>query len=109
MSGRALHLVSDSLQAVSEAGLDISEQELVEALREAQVRADEGEGGAGALSARELSVALSWPHGRILESLRSLKELGQLEVVIVRRQNLIGHWQGIPCYRLRDGAIGGGA
>ena len=101
MSGRALHLVSDSVQAAGETGLDISEQELIAALREAQVQADGGR-GEGALSARELSAALGWPYVRVIESLRSVNEAGRLEVVMVKRRNLIGRWQGIPCYRLQQ-------
>lgn len=79
--------------------LDITENDLIEALRQA---AECGGDAEGAISVDELRVALGWGKTRIREILRDLKMDGRLEIVWVPSESLDGKRIVKPAYRLVD-------
>jgi Fic family protein len=99
MSGRALHLVGQAVQADAEGSLDITENELIQALAEAVLHIDEDRDGF--LTAREMIRALGWAENRVKSQLRELHEQGLLESRKVPYRDIAGRITRVPAYRLR--------
>lgn len=79
--------------------VEVTEGELVQALRQAQtVDSDDR----GAMTTRELRKALGWGADRVREHLHELSAGGRLEVVKVWRMQLDGVTRRTTGYRLTD-------
>jgi len=92
-------VVRQTIQADSEEGLDISENELIRALAEAQPVIDENR--EGFLTAREMVQALDWSAWRVKAHLHELHDQGQLETRKVQYQDIAGRVTRVPAYRLK--------
>ena len=78
------------------ATIDVTESELLEALRAAVATPDRGDG----LTTPELAQALGWSEDRVRRALRRLRAQGIVEPTRVRRETLSGVMQPVPGYRL---------
>ena len=101
MPERALHLVGQTVQAEAEASLDISENELIQALAEAQIDLEQDR--EGFLTMREMVAALDWPKARITANLHALHSQGRIETRKVVVVDIAGRRTRVPAYRLRAG------
>lgn len=79
--------------------IELTEQDLIEAVLEAQ--AARAEGAEGALTMRELIKQTGWGERRVQLRLDELKCGGRLDVVRVNREALDGRMVRVPAYRLR--------
>ena len=78
------------------ATIDVTENELLEALRAAVATPDRGDG----LTTPELARALGWSEHRVRAALRRLRAQGAIQPVRVPRETLSGVTQLVPGYRL---------
>ena len=78
------------------ATIDVTESELLEALRAAVATPDRGDG----LTTPELAQALGWSEDRVRRALRRLRAQGAIQPVRVPRETLTGVIQLVPGYRL---------
>ena len=76
--------------------IDMTESELLEALRAAVATPDRGDG----LTTPELAQALGWSEQRVRDALRRLRAQGAIQPVRVPRETLAGVVQLVPGYRL---------
>ena len=100
MSGRGLHLVGQAVQAEAEDSLDISENELIQALAEAQIDVEQDRDGF--LTMREMLGALDWPKARITANLHALHSQGRIETRKVIMVDISGRRTRVPAYRLKS-------
>jgi len=78
------------------ATIDVTENELLEALRTAVSAPDQGDG----MTTPELARALGWSENRVRRALRRLRAQGAIQPVRVPRETLAGVIQLVPGYRL---------
>lgn len=78
------------------ASIDVTESELLEALRAAVATPDRGVG----MTTPELALALGWSEQRVRDALRRLRAQGVIEPTRVWRRNLGGVMQPVLAYRL---------
>lgn len=78
------------------ATIDVTESELLEALRAAVATPDRGDG----MTTPELAQALGWSEQRVRDALRRLRAQGAIQPVRVPRETLAGVVQLVPGYRL---------
>ena len=90
---------SDQVQADAAPGLDIAEQELIDALEAAA----QAEGGNGALTVRELARRKRWTVNRTRSHLASLIAIGRCEVTRKQIVNIAGNSTRVPAYRIKHG------
>jgi hypothetical protein len=79
------------------APVEISESEILEALRESIGNPDLGP--SDAFTRGEIAVAMGWGLTKTGKELTALKAKGQLEVLRVRREGLDGRPASVPGYR----------
>lgn len=79
------------------ANISISENELLDALREAT---ESEQGDDGALTLREIMAATGMSERRAKEHMSRLKAAGRIEPVKVRREALDGRNALVPAYRV---------
>lgn len=79
------------------AAIDITEAEILEALRESMDNPDLGP--ADAFTRNEIAEAMGWSLDRTSAHLLAVKRQGQLEVVTVKREALDSRQMSVPGYR----------
>ena len=100
MPGQPLHVVRQTVQADSAQGLDITENELIRALEEAQVETQQDR--QGFMTTAEMSRALDWTYWRVKAQLHDLRDQGRLETRKVQYRDISGRVTRVPAYRLRS-------
>ena len=78
----------------------ITQAELLEALREAAQRSEEGP--EGAYTTEELAELTGIYRGKVKETIRALIRLGKAECVHVRRPSIDGRMFRVPAYRIKS-------
>jgi hypothetical protein len=77
--------------------LNVTESELLEALRRAAVDREDTQ---GAMTSRQLADALEWTRDRVYKELHRLRNAGQLEVHWIPALDVAGRRVRVPGYRL---------
>ena len=81
-----------------ETALDISQSELLDALR-AATNGDGEESNGGGLTSREVQQQLGFGQNKVLSILRQGIEDGSVEAIQLRRKNIVGTLTKTWCYR----------
>jgi len=82
----------------------MTEDQLLEALRAAQVTQDDDD-RQGARTSEELQDTLGWTKDRVLDALRRLSKANRLEVRKVPKVDIAGRTLRVPAYRLRSNGV----
>ena len=99
MPGQPLHVVRQTVPPGPEESLDITENELIQALAEAQPVM--GGDRDGFLTTKEMVSVLGWSLWAVGAQLRELHKQGRLEVRKVKIIDISGRCIRVPAYRLK--------
>ena len=83
--------------------IELTEQDLIEAILQAQAQGASGP-AAGALTLRELQTQTGWGYDRVRMRMRQVHMEGRLESIRVMTTTIDGRMSTVPAYRLRTPA-----